>query len=732
MSLNAHDSSFGHVTGESVFIDDRPRVAGELEVGFVGSPVSAGRLKRVDATAALALPGVVAVFTAKDLPRNRWGTIVRDQPLLVDDEIGYIDEPVCVIAAENREALARARKAVVIEVEEGRPVYDIDEAASLGRVLYRSKGMGRGDAAAALARAPHRLSGVFDIGGQEHFYLESQAAIVYPLENGQLEIHSSTQHPTEVQHVCAELLGLKQHQVVCVVKRMGGAFGGKESQAAPFAAMAALVASRLKRAARVVLDKDEDMRATGHRHPFRNRYEVGFDDDGRMLALTLDLRADGGAYTDLSPSILERAAFHGDGAYFIPDIRVEGMVCKTNRASNTAFRGFGGPQGNLTIENIMSEIAITLKKDAYEVRRLNLYGVGERDVTHYGQRVDNNMLPALFSRLRETSGYAARLREIAESNARRAGTLRGIAFTATKFGIAFTARFLNQASALVNVHRDGTVQVSTGATEMGQGVNTKIRGVVASAFGIEPEMVRLMPTSTEKNHNTSPTAASSGADLNGAAALAACEEIKARMRGVVADLPWPERVNKAYLERISLGAYGFFRTEGLDFDEATRAGRAFNYFTQGAAVSEVEIDEYTGEVKIRRVDLLMDLGRPLNAEIDRGQVIGAFVQGAGWMTTECLAYDAKGRLASDSPTTYKIPNIQDAPRIFNVDLIANDGNAVGLRGSKAVGEPPLLLSASVLMAVKHALSFRAEGLPSLRCPATSEEILMRLSLYART
>lgn len=722
----AHDSALGHVTGESVFIDDRPRVAGELEVGFVGSPVSAGRLKRVDAAAALALPGVAAVFTAQDLSRNRWGSIVRDQPLLVEDEIGYIDEPVCVIAAESREALARARKAVVIEVSEGTPVYDIDEAAQLGRVLYRSKGLGRGDAAAALARAPHRLSGVFDIGGQEHFYLESQAAIAYPLENGQLEIHSSTQHPTEVQHVCAELLGLKQHQVVCVVKRMGGAFGGKESQAAPFAAMAALVASRLKRAARIVLEKGEDMRVTGHRHPFRSRYEAGFDDEGRILALSLDLRADGGAYTDLSPSILERAAFHSDGAYFIPEIRVSATACRTNRAPNTAFRGFGGPQGNLIIENVLSEIAISLKKDAFEVRRLNLYGIEPRNTTHYGQRVDNNMLPALFARLHETSGYAARLREISDSNARRTGRLRGIAFTAAKFGIAFTSRFLNQASALVNVHRDGTVQVSTGATEMGQGVNTKIRQVVASAFAVEPELVRLMPTSTEKNHNTSPTAASSGSDLNGAAALAACAEINARLAGVGRDLPWRERVEKAYLERISLGALGFFRTEGLDFEETSRTGRAFGYFTQGAAVSEVEIDEYTGDLKLRRVDLLMDLGRPLNPAIDRGQVVGGFIQGAGWMTTECLAYDAKGRLLSHSPTTYKIPNIQDVPRIFNVDFIENDGNAANLHGSKAVGEPPLLLSASVLMAAKHALSFRIGGIPALRCPATSEEILMLL------
>jgi len=732
VSEHPHDDVTGHVTGESVFIDDRPRLQGELEVGFVGTPVSAGRLKSVEASAALKINGVVAVFTAKDLPRNRWGTIARDQPLLVEDEIGYLGEPVCVIAAESREALAQARRAVRVEVEEMKPVYDIDEAVSLGRILCRSKGLGRGDVQAALARSPHRLSGVFEIGGQEHFYLESQASIAYPLENGHLEIHSSTQHPTEVQHVCAELLGLKHHQVVCVVKRMGGAFGGKESQAAPFAAMAALVASRLKRAARIVLDKSEDMRVTGHRHPFRNRYEVGFDVQGRILALQVDFRADGGAYTDLSPSILERAAFHADGAYYIPDIRVDGLVAKTHRSSNTAFRGFGGPQGNLTIENILEEIAIFLKKDSYEIRRLNAYGVGERDTTHYGQTVDNNLLPKLFDQLHQTSSYAERFLAVREFNAARSGRLRGLSMTAVKFGIAFTARFLNQASALVNVHRDGSVQVSTGATEMGQGVNAKIRRLVAGAFAIPEESVSVMPTSTEKNHNTSPTAASSGSDLNGGAALAACEEIKRRLAPLGGELSWQERVNKAYLERISLGAYGFFRTEGLDFSEETRQGRAFNYFTQGTAVSEVEIDEATGDLKILRVDLLMDLGRPLHPDIDRGQTVGAFIQGAGWMTSESLAYDAKGRLTSDSPTTYKIPNIQDTPRVFNVDFIKNDGNTVNLHRSKAVGEPPLLLSASVLMAVKNALTSRVGGIPALRVPATPEEILMKLTENAQS
>lgn len=729
-----HESSLSHVTGASVFIDDRPRVQGELEVGFAGSPVSAGRLKRVDAAAALSLPGVVAVFTARDLSCNRWGSIVRDQPLLVENAIGYIDEPVCVIAAESREALAAARRAIRIEVEEHPPVFDIDEALAKGMILYRSKGLGRGDAAGALARAPHRLSGELEIGGQEHFYLESQAAVAYPLENGQLEVHASTQHPTEVQHVCAEVLGLRHHQVVCVVKRLGGGFGGKESQAAPFAAMAALAAVKLGRAARLVLDKDQDMRATGKRHPFKNRYEVGFDAEGRILALNVELRADGGAYMDLSPSILERAAFHADGAYHVEDVRVEGVVCRTNRAPNTAFRGFGGPQGNLTMENILEEVALFLKKDAYEVRRLNVYGGEGRQTTHYGQLVENNLLPRLLSRLYETSDYAERRRAVRRANAERSDKLRGLAMTAVKFGIAFTSRFLNQASALVNVHRDGTVQVSTGAVEMGQGVNTKIQQVVASAFFIPEEMVRVMPTSTEKNHNTSPTAASSAADLNGAAAFEACAQIKARLGLAEAGLPegvsWPELVDKAYRSRVCLGAYGYHRTEGLDFNEETRRGRAFKYFTQGAAVSEVEIDAYTGDLKIVRADLLMDLGRSLNPGIDRGQVAGAFIQGAGWLTTECLVYDGNGRLASHSPTTYKIPSVQDVPRIFNIDFIDNGGNEVNLHASKAAGEPPLLLSACVLLAVKNALSYRTEGIPALRCPATSEEILRRLESVA--
>ncbi len=776
-----HDSAIGHVTGESIFVDDRPSTTNEVHVGFVGTTVAAGVLINVDASEALEISGVLAVYTARDFYHNRWGTIVHDQPFLVEDVIGHFDEPVCLIAAETREALREARKKVRVEVEESAPIFHIDEAIARKLFLYESRGLEKGDAEKAIREAPHRLKGSFEIGGQEHFYLESQASIATPTEGGQIEIHSSTQHPTEVQHVVAEALGLQQSQVVCVVKRMGGAFGGKESQASPFAAMAALVASQLNRPARMALEKDDDMRITGKRHPFKNFYEVGFDEKGKILGLKVQLYSDGGAYLDLSHSVLERAVFHIDGAYFLENAKIEAAVCKTNHHSNTAFRGFGGPQGNMTIECILEEIAIFLKKDAFDVRRLNVYQ-GSNCHTLYNQEVKNNTLPELFDRALQSSNYHQRQIEIRTLNASQDGKLRGLAITACKFGIAFNARFLNQASALVNVNRDGSVQVSTGATEMGQGVNTKIRQIVASTFGVPVERVQMMATSTEKNSNTSPTAASSGTDLNGAASLVATNKIKARMSwvahhlqigtsqlsdfqnlssghdleskgepadgsaGVSAELSrfnfsnetvtdrktgwsisWKDLVNKTYMHRISLGEHGFFRTEGLDYNNDTRSGNAFKYFTNGVCASEVEIDEYTGELKIRRVDLLMDIGCSINPGIDRGQVVGGFIQGVGWMTTESLWYTPKGRLMSYSPTTYKIPNIQDTPRDFRVEFLQNDGNSDGLFRSKAVGEPPLLLSASVLMAVKNALSYRTEGVPELRCPATPEEILMELS-----
>ncbi len=765
-----------HVTGESIFIDDIAPVKGELFVNYVGSPVAAGRLKKIDFKEVLKVPGVVGVFSAKDVHHNLWGTIVKDQPVLVEDEIGYIDEPLCVIAAETRESLEKARKLVKFTIEEKKPVLTLAEAIEKKQFLHSPLPFRCGDVDAAFKNAKHRLQGKFEIGGQEHFYLESQASIVYPEDSSQLKIISSSQHPTETQHLVAEAVGLPFHQVVCEVKRMGGAFGGKESRAAPFAAMAALVAHKLKRPARIVLSKDDDMKVTGKRHPFINYYDVAFDDQGKILGLKVKLYADGGAYTDLSPSIIDRAMFHVDGSYFVENALIEAWVCKTNSHSNTAFRGFGGPQGNLTMENIIEEISQYLKKDAAYIRQANCYQKTERNQTPYGQIVENNLLPELFENLLKTSDYKKRREEVNQFNRSAKGQVKGLALTGCKFGISFTARFLNQGNALVNVHRDGTVQVSTGATEMGQGVNTKIQKIVARAFGIPVEDIQVMTTSTEKNANTSPTAASSGSDINGAAAQAACDKILKRLKQVarfqfsgktlkledeieVSDfsqddlseikfangkisyknqsISWLDLINKTYMNRISISDYGHIKTTGLAFDRVKGFGKAFKYFTPGLAVSEVLIDTYTGDMKILRSDILMDLGRSIDKGIDLGQVTGAFIQGVGWLTSEKLYYNAKGSLVSHSPTTYKIPNIQDMPRDFRFDLLENDLNKDhNILGSKAVGEPPLLLGGSVFMAIKNALSYLAEHsknkdhkIVKLNAPATSEEILMELSKY---
>ena len=769
-----HDSAVGHVSGESVFIDDRLELKGEVHVGVVGSPIACGILEGIDFSRAIAHPDCLGVFTAKDLHHKRWGTIVHDQPILVEREIGYRDEAVCLVVSRKRESLEEIKSLVGIKASALSGVFSMDEAKSKNAVLYRAPSpFFQGDPDGALLQSPHRLSGTFVCGGQEHFYLESQAAIAYPMESGQIEVHSSSQHPSETQRVVAEALGLPLHQVVCVVKRMGGGFGGKESQGAPIAAYAALVASRLNRPARLVLTKDQDMMLTGKRHPFQNEYEVGFDGEGRILSLKAVIQSDGGAYLDLSSSILERAMFHLDGAYYLPNVRIEGVCYRTNHHPHTAFRGFGGPQGTATIESILEDIAKVLGRSSAEVRRVNLYD-GDHLRTPYGQILENNLLPTIHGRLLRSSDFEARRIQIEEANRNRSGTLRGISMTATKFGIAFTARFLNQANALVNLHLDGTVQVSTGATEMGQGVNTKIAQIVAEGFGIGMDRVRVMTTSTEKNHNTSPTAASSGSDLNGAAALKAVNQIKARLSALaikhfagvkfdpcfeievpdpalIPDLvfrdgqviqvssgkavPLPELIQLAYQNRISLGAYAHHKTEGLGFDKTKVSGKAFAYFTQGMAVTEVSLDQYTGEVKVLRADLLMDLGRSINPGIDRGQVTGAFVQGMGWVTTEHLVYDEGHRLVSHSPTTYKIPSVQDTPRDFRVDFIENDGNPGNVFGSKAVGEPPFLLGSSVWTAIKHALSCRAKaGVPvALSSPATAERVLAALEhLKGRT
>ena len=742
-----HDSLRGHVTGRSVFLADVPPVAGELIVDVVCSPVACGTITHIDLEAARQVPGVVGLYTAADVPGcNLFGPICADEPLLAEGHVSFQGEPVVLIAGETPQAVQEARARVRLEIAPRPPVVTIDQAVAAGSFLGPRREIRRGDADAALASADHILRGRLEMGGQEHLYLESQAAIAYPDEDGHLTLHSSTQHPTELQVMAARVLGLGQHQIVCICKRMGGAFGGKESQAAPPAVMAGLVALKTGRPARMIYGKADDMVRTGKRHPYRADYEVGFSRDGVITALKVALLSDGGATTDLSPSVMDRSLFLVDNAYFIPDITATGQVCRTNLPSNTAFRGFGGPQGIAVIENIMEEIAQTLGEDAFQIRLRNCYGAGARGVTPYGQVVDGAEMPPLFQKLADEAGYVPRMAAVREFNARSRTHVKGLSLTLVKFGISFTSRHMNQANALVNVYTDGTVQVSTGGTEMGQGLNTKIAQLVADRLGVSCGRVRVMPTSTEKNNNNPPTAASAGTDLNGGAAVRAADAIRERLARFAAGLlapdgeagaghilfesdsvfddrardktlPFSELTDRAHRERLSLGERAFYVTPGLD------KNRPFFYYTTGGALSEVCVDRFTGEMRVERVDVLMDIGRSINPAIDRGQLTGGFVQGLGWVTTEDLQYDEDGGLLSWPLSKYKIPSILDLPRVFNVAFVEGGNPTDNVASSKAVGEPPFVLGLSVWTAAKHALSFVCEGVPQLKLPATNEQIL---------
>ncbi|HYH08953.1 MAG TPA: xanthine dehydrogenase molybdopterin binding subunit [Thermoanaerobaculia bacterium] len=729
-----HDSARGHVTGESMYIDDLPPLHGELVVDFVWSPYAHARIRGIELPQQH-IPGVVGLYTYEDLAANRFGPVLHDEPLLAEDVCTFRGQPIVVIAAESLDAVRAAKAAIRVDLEELQPILTIDDAVAAQSFIGETRFIRRGDAESALASADHVLEGVFECGGQDHFYLESQAALVVPGEHDALTVHSSTQHPTEVQEVIAHLLGIDMSQVVVQTKRMGGAFGGKEAQATHPAAMAALVARKTKRPARIVYDKDSDMHVTGKRHPFQNRYRAGFTRGGEIVAYVVDLYSDGGAYADLSTAVMARAMTHAENAYYIPHIEIRGTVCRTNMPPNTAFRGFGGPQGVATIENVLEEIAAFLKRDPLDVRRANCYGGETRNTTPYEQVVANNTLPRLFSELEEKCEYRERMQAVRSFNESSRTHLRGLSMTAVKFGISFNTKFLNQANALVNVYLDGSVQVSTGATEMGQGVNTKIRQLVADELRVGLERVVVMVTSTEKNNNTSASAASSAADLNGSAAVDAAHRIRMRLdevqRNHGGNLTWEQLIQLAYRERVSLGERGFYATPRLDWDWTSGRGTPFLYFTMGTACAEVLIDRFTGELKVERCDVLMDIGRSINPGVDRGQLVGGFIQGMGWVTTEELRYTQTGELLSHSPTTYKIPNVNDLPPRFSMDWIDVD-NAVNVGGSKAVGEPPLLTAISVWCAVKHALGFVSNGdLARLRLPATNEEILMRLTEYTK-
>ncbi len=783
-----HDSAIGHVTGAAPYIDDIPPRVDELFVGFVPSPAACGRIESIDTSAAKAIPGVIGIFSAADLIGDKkFGPLFKDEPVLADGEVLYVGQPVVIVAAKSHEAMERARRLVKIIVAAGEPILSIERAIELSRFIGPERRIRRGDPEAAMISAPYRLSGVFHNLGQEQFYLESQAALAYPGENGQVVVHSSTQNPTETQHVVAGALGLGMHEVVCICKRMGGGFGGKETQGGIPAIMAALVAQKTGRAARVIYSKDDDMCSTGKRHAYRSEWEVGFDDAGRILAYEVQFYSDGGAAADLSTSVMERTMLHAENAYFIHNIEIRGQVCFTNYPPNTAFRGFGGPQGMVAIENVVQEIARYLKTrrlaaesngkinsetspinrvkeeavSAFDVQLQNVYGTDERNVTPYGQLFRKNHLPEILTTLAQRCDYRQRLAAIEQANLTDRLWLRGLAISPVKFGISFTTKFLNQANALVNVYLDGTVQVSTGGTEMGQGLNVKIRQLVADEFGLPPNRVLMMPTSTEKNHNTSPTAASAGTDLNGAAAVNACHQIKERIaayaarrfasaelgltespqhvifeEGHVFDARHPEQriefgelCSAARRDRVDLGARGFYATPGVDYNRETGQGNPFFYYTQGAAAAEVKIDRFTGELTVPRVDLLIDIGRSINPGVDMGHIVGGFIQGMGWVAGECLVYGAHGELLSHSPTTYKIPAVTDVPPIFNCELFPNDDNVENVGSSKAVGEPPLMHAISVWTAVKHALGcVSATAASELKLPATGEEILRCLTL----
>jgi xanthine dehydrogenase large subunit len=768
-----HDSARLHVAGESLYVDDRPFMHNELHVGLFYSPHAKAKILSIDTSLAEASPGVACVLTAVDLHHNLWGSIICEQPFLAHTEVNFVGEIIAVVGAKTAAQLAAALKLIKVEYRLGDPVLSIDQAIKIKQFIAAPKVIARGQAKDFLRKAPHRLKGHLVIKGADHFYLENQAAIAYPQEDGHMEIHSSTQHPTETQSLVAEALGLPLSSVVCITERLGGGFGGKETQAAPFAVYAAMVAQKTRAPARLVLNKDDDMIITGKRNPYQVAYEVGFDNDGKIMALLAKFHGDGGAYADLSTSILERALAHADNAYFIPHLKLEGQVCRTNFHPHTAFRGFGGPKGVAMIEHVMEEIGHHLKIDALDIRKLNCYQ-GANNITPYGQEIKNNLLPELFSLLEERAEYRKRRLALESWNQNPENNPRGLSMTAVKFGISFTTRFLNQGHALVHIFRDGSIQVATGGVEMGQGIQARIKSLVAELFGVEETRVRVMPTRTDKSANTSPTAASSGTDLNGTAAVIAAQKIKSRLASIFRQLMaldpalWPEHtaalastpelvvddrddpeiifsegqvyaaadpsrrvdfgalVNATYLSRVALSEYGFYKVPGLSFNKITGQGDAFLYFTQGVAASEVEIDRWTGEIKVLRTDILMDAGTPINDALDRGQIAGGFIQGLGWMTSESLYYNEAGALLSHSPSTYKIPSIHDIPRIFKIELVKNPHNTVNIRGTKAVGEPPLMLCFSVWNALKNALAYKTKELPHLPIPANEEVILRAL------
>lgn len=757
-----HDSAVAHVTGKAVYIDDMD-FRGMLYGLVVYSKIAKGTIRSIETDEALSLKGVIRILTAKDIPGvNQMGPVIHDELCLAIDRVEFIGQAIALIAAENEHVAYEAAKLISVEIDSEDAITTLEEAIEADNLITTPKKIITGNIEQGFKDSDFIIEGSLKTGAQEHWYLETQAAVCVPGEGTEIKVFSSTQHPSETQAIVAEVLGLSRKDVMVETRRLGGGFGGKETQANHVAAWAALMAYSTHRPVKMSLFRDDDQIMTGKRHRFLSNYKVGFSKDGQLQSLDAELNSDVGAASDLSVAILERALFHIDNAYFIPNLRVVGKAYKTNLPSNTAFRGFGGPQGMAVIEEVIDRIARFLKKDTLEIRKLNFYRESPFDITHYGQKVENNRLSVIYDKLIQSSDYLLRKSEIDQFNEKHRFYKKGIALTPVKFGISFTASFLNQAGALVNIYQDGTVLVSHGGTEMGQGLNTKILAIASQELGISSKHIKIHSTNTSVIPNTSATAASSGSDLNGMAVRNAIQTIKLRLTQEICKVLSPdthsepedfifrddhihhisnperkikftEVIQKAYMNRISLSSTGYYSTPDVYYDREIGKGHPFYYFAFGMAVSEVTIDTLTGESKLNRVDILHDAGSSLNEKIDLGQVYGALIQGLGWITTEEIKWNKEGKLLTYSPDTYKIPTIGDIPKIFNVELLKGYAQPGTIGNSKAVGEPPFMLAFSVWMAIKYAVSAVANHQfdPDIPIPATAEAILLGIEKISK-
>ncbi|WP_454006427.1 xanthine dehydrogenase molybdopterin binding subunit [Alcaligenes sp. Marseille-Q7550] len=743
-----HESADLHVTGAATYTDDIPELHGTVHVALGLSQKAHARLLNVNLDAVRQAPGVIAVLTVADIPaENNCGPIIHDDPILADGVVHYVGQPIYAVVAASHDQARRAARLGQVEYEELPAILTPQQAKQAQAGVLPPMHLGQGDAERALQSAPHRLKGTFQCNGQEQFYLEGQISYAVPKEYGAVHVWCSTQHPSEMQQLIAHALGVGAHKVQVECRRMGGGFGGKESQSALYACLSSICAVRLQRPVKLRLDRDDDFMITGKRHGFYYEYDIGYDDEGRLLGARLDMTANAGFSADLSGPVATRAICHFDNAYYLSDVEMSALCGRTNTQSNTAFRGFGGPQGALMMEVALDAIARRLGKDPLDVRRLNFYGKNERNVTPYDQVVEDNVIHELVAELEASSDYRERRRQVQAFNAASPVLKKGLALTPVKFGISFNVPAFNQAGALVHVYRDGTVLVNHGGTEMGQGLNTKVAQVVAHELGLNLDQVRVTATDTSKVANTSATAASTGTDLNGKAAQDAAAQIRRRLVDVAAQafgvdqdqvrlanglvhvagqtLPFFELVEKAYQARVQLWSDGFYATPGLHWDSKRMKGHPFYYFSYGAAVAEVIIDTLTGESRLLRADVLHDVGQSINPALDIGQVEGAFIQGMGWLTSEELVWNAQGKLTTHAPSTYKIPAISDCPTDFRVQLFQNRNAMDSIHRSKAVGEPPLLLPFSVFNAIRDAVAsvadYRRE--PELNAPATPEAIL---------